>query len=175
MDSLLRMLDDLLPRDLKVIAEGQSIEFHTTVLACRSPVFEHIFAAYPDKPIVLRLDDVEFAVLKSVSDYVYDEKIDDDYKMQCKMYAFAKKYHMEALKNECLRLLTESVRDQNAFALAVFAYHNECDDLRLKAISILSVSNEKLSKVDGWGEFIAVRPLVDELRFAFYTTREDWR
>ncbi|OXU28397.1 hypothetical protein TSAR_013525 [Trichomalopsis sarcophagae] len=145
LDQFESLLDNSEYSDVKFIVGKKTLYAHKIILAARSSVFSAMFrhCMREKEQTIINIEEISYEVLKEVLRYIYAGKVNQNGSIIAKeLIVAADKYNIVELKDECGKLLCNSLTSENAIECLNFAYLHNIDNLRESAIGFI-VQNGK--------------------------------
>lgn len=130
---------------------------HTVILSAVSPVFATMFEESKVRQLKI---DIEVDVFRQLLIYMYSGNAPDlkEENMTQKLWEVAAKYEVETLKRECVGVLLERVRIDNAIQLLIWSNLHSIPELLVITIEFLAEHIEALSSRLEWIDLFENQP-----------------
>jgi hypothetical protein len=126
-----------------ISSDGKKIPSHRCVLAKYSAIFATIFEESKELPTKINIESFNANVISAALDFCYG-KNDSIVGLEGKLFDFANKYSMNALKQACCSYFEEKVNVKNVCEIIQIAYSNNFDGLKQKCKKILTGRKEEI-------------------------------
>jgi hypothetical protein len=123
--------DDL--RDFTIKVGESQFKVHEFLFVARSPTIAEIIIKNP-KADELTLNDIEVEVFRIILDYIYEDKIPENFdENSLKVFAAAGRFKLDHLKSEVGNILISAVNPENSIEILKLASEFGHEELKRKA------------------------------------------
>jgi hypothetical protein len=143
-----------------VSSDGKKIPSHRCVLAKYSEIFAKIIEKATENPDKINVDGFDAKTITAALEFCYG-KNDAILGMEGKLFDFANKYSIHALKEACCSYFEDKLTSKNVCEVVQIAYSNGFDGLKQKCKKILT---EKKAEIDS----VELKELPKDILFDVY-------
>ena len=145
--------------DIVLICQEEEIRAHKLILSARSPVFRAMLQTDMSERAngEIKINDADKDVLKEMVGYLYTAKVEEKFTKYKELLILANKYEVEELIKLCGTKVAESLNDDNALQVGVFAELHNAEDL-MKACVKYIMDNKPNSLNQNWEDLVKGSP-----------------
>ena len=150
------------PKDIKIECQGEMIEFHKSLLAKISDVFQRMvenpnFIESPNGVITMK--EVSPNTVKAFKKLLYDDgNLIEATDLDAELMLFCDRYNIKPMVDLCSQHLQNQITKENLMEIVDAAFKINDDDLLKKAVDFVRLNYGSFEEIEEWKDFIKSNP-----------------
>ena len=148
------------PMEIKIECQGEKIEFHKSLLAKISDVFQNMVENpnfIESHNGVITMKEVSSNTIKAFKKLLYDERIEDT-DLDAELMLFCDRYNIKPMVDLCSQHLQSSITKENLMEIVDAAFKINNDDLLKKAVDFVRLNYRSFDDIEQWENFMKSNP-----------------
>ena len=146
--------------EIKIECQGEKIEFHKSLLAKISDVFQNMVENpnfIESHNGVITMKEVSSNTIKAFKKLLYDERIEDT-DLDAELMLFCDRYNIKPMVDLCSQHLQSKITRENLMEIVDAAFKINDDDLLKKAVDFVRLNYGSFEEIEEWKDFIKSNP-----------------
>ena len=150
------------PMEIKIECQGEMIEFHKSLLAKISDVFQRMvenpnFIESPNGVITMK--EVSPNTVKAFKKLLYDDgNLIEATDLDVELMLFCDRYNIKPMVDLCSQHLQNQITKENLMEIVDAAFKINDDDLLKKAVDFVRLNYGSFEEIEEWKDFIKSNP-----------------
>ena len=148
------------PMEIKIECQGEKIEFHKSLLAKISDVFQNMVENpnfIESHNGVITMKEVSSNTIKAFKKLLYDERIEDS-DLDAELMLFCDRYNIKPMVDLCSQHLQSKITRENLMEIVDAAFKINDDDLLKKAVDFVRLNYRSFDDIEQWENFMKSNP-----------------
>ena len=164
------------PKDIKIECQGEMIEFHKSLLAKISDVFQNMVENpnfIESHQGIIAIKEISPDTIKTFKKLLYENRIEKT-DLDAELLIFCDRYNIKPMAEFCSEYLQSSVTKENLMEIVDAAYKINDDELLKKAVDFVRLNYESFEDIEQWEDFLKSNPgcVVKMMKFMMFKSNQ---